>query len=297
MMVKLTFLGTSGSTPTRERSLSAVALEHDGDVLLFDCGEATQMQMMRYRVNISRIKAIFLTHIHGDHVIGIAGLVRTLALNKRTAPLYIFVPKGEQKPVESLIRFDRAMINYPIIIKPVVAGKVYSDDGYQITAFKLRHTVSTYGYSFIQPGRLRFIKQKCKTLGIRGTMFSELQKKGKIKVGNKIIRLKEVTLKVNGKKVIYALDSRPINTTILASKQADLLIHEATYSEKLKHYARQRLHSTAAEAAQVAKSAHAKKLVLTHISARYADTKELLKEAKKVFQNTVVAHDGLVVFV
>src|SRR5271169_6859811 len=111
-MLKIVFLGTAGSAPTKFRSLSSVAIEHNGEIFLLDCGEGTQRQMMQYSVNISRIKAIFLSHVHGDHTIGIAGLVRSMALNKRTEPLQIFIPHGSEKPIQDLIGFDKALINY-----------------------------------------------------------------------------------------------------------------------------------------------------------------------------------------
>jgi ribonuclease Z len=117
MEIKIVMLGTAGSSPTKVRSLPAVALVYDGEVILFDCGESAQIQMLKYGVNFSRLKAIFISHTHGDHVIGIAGLVRTLALNRRTEPLIIYVPKGYEDVVKSLISFDRAMFSYQVIIK------------------------------------------------------------------------------------------------------------------------------------------------------------------------------------
>jgi ribonuclease Z len=290
--LRLVFLGTAGSTPTKFRSLSSVALERDGEVFLFDCGEGTQRQMMQYSVNISRIKAVFLSHIHGDHTIGLAGLVRTLALNKRTFPLYIFIPQGNEKHLQELLGFDKALISYKIIIKPIKAGSIYAGKDYSIGAFKLSHTISTYGFVFKESDKTKFIKQKVKKLGIKGMEFKSLLKNKSIKLNGKLIKLKDVTTNEHGRKVAYATDTRPTKETIKASLNADVLIHESTYAGTESKFAKERSHSTATEAAEIAKRAKVKRLILTHISARYNDTSALLKDAKAVFKNTEVAKDG-----
>lgn len=294
-MIKVTFLGTSGSTPTRKRNLPALALEYHKDLLLFDCGEGTQRQMMVYNVNISKVTAIFLTHVHGDHIIGVAGLVRTLALNRRTEPLYIYIPRGYELAVRHLIEFDNAIIKYPIEIRPLKSGEVYKGDGYTVRAFKLLHTVDTYGLSFVENERLHFMKDKATKAGLKGKMFSELAKSGSIKVGKKTITLESVSKREKGKKVVYATDTRPTKSVTAEAKDGDLLIHEATYTEQYKDLASERGHATARQCASIAKTAKVNMLVLTHISARYKSTDELLAEASKVFKNTKVAQDGMVI--
>lgn len=292
-MLKLVFLGTAGSTPTKFRGLSSIALERNGEVLLFDCGEGTQRQMMQYSVNISRIKAVLLSHIHGDHTIGLAGLVRTLALNKRTIPLYIFIPQGHEKQLQELMGFDRAMINYKIIIKPIKSGSIYTGKDYTISAFKLSHTVSTYGFAFKENDKTKFIKQKVGKLGMKGAEFKSLLKNKSIKLNGRTIKLKDVTTHERGIKIVYASDTRPTNETVKASLGADILIHESTYADSESKLAQERSHSTSGEAAKIAKKAKVKRLILTHISARYRDTNALLKDARSVFKNTEVAKDGL----
>ncbi len=292
-MIKITFLGTSGSTPTKFRSLPSVGIEKDGDAFLFDCGEGTQRQAMLYSFNLAKIKAIFLTHAHCDHILGLAGLVRTLALNKRPHPLYIFVPKGSEKSIEALMKFDKALIKYEIIIKGIGAGKVYESDDFYVSAFKLNHLIPTVGFAFVEKDRARFIKEKCSRLGIKGTMFRELMERGSLVVGRKKIKLKDVTFAVKGKSFVYATDTRPTESTVKAAKGADLLVHETSYSGNEVELAKERYHCTAMEAARIAKRADCKKLMLFHISARYRDPDLLLREAKQIFKNSEIAKDGM----
>lgn len=292
-MIKATFLGTSGSTPTKNRALPAFAIEYNGKLLLFDCGEGTQRQMMYYGLNISKIEAIFLSHIHGDHTIGIAGIIRTLALNRREVPLDIYVPAGYEKSISSLLKFDDVVLDYKINVKPIRKGIIYKGNGFEVSAFKLKHTVITYGFVFKEEDKLHFIKDKIQGTGLKGTMFSELLSKGKLKVGSKLIKLKDITTLQPGIKIAYATDTRPSRETVEAARNADLLVHEATYESAESKLAIERQHSTALESAQLAKSTNAKRLVLTHMSARYKSLKTLLKEAKSVFPNTEVAKDGM----
>ncbi len=291
--MRIIFLGTSGSVPTKARNLPSVALEHEGEILLFDCGEGTQRQMMNFSVNISKIASIFLTHAHGDHIIGVAGLIRTLALNKRASPLRIYVPEGQEGAIKSLIEFDHALIGYPIEIIPIKGGIVQRGDDYTISAFRVNHTLKCYGFVFAENDKVHFIKQKADALGIEGKMFSELTKKGRAVINGKRVTLASVTTKEKGRRVVYATDTKPCKATQDAAAGADLLIHEATYTEQYKEQAGERGHATALQVAKMAKAAKVNMLALTHISARYRDPKELLEEARSVFKNTKVAEDGM----
>ncbi len=292
-MLKVTFLGTSGSTPTKNRALPAVALEYNGRLLLFDCGEGTQRQMMRYDINISRVDAVFLSHIHGDHSIGIAGLIRTLALNRREAPLYIYVPAGYENAIRALIKFDDVLIGYKIIVTPIRKGVIYKGKDFDVSAFAVKHTVSTYGFVFKEQDKLRFIKEKIAGTGLKGPMFAELISKGSLRVGRKLIRLRSITTMQRGVKAVYATDTRPSKETEKAAEGADLLIHEATYADSEADLAKERGHSTAGESAMLARKAKVKKLVLTHMSVRYKNLNKLLTEARKTFADTDIAKDGM----
>ncbi len=296
-MIRITMLGTSGATPTKLRSLPGVALSYEGNVFLFDCGEGTQMQLIRRGVNMSRIRAILLTHAHGDHVIGVAGLVRSLALAGRKEPLLIFVPKGYEGVVKSLVSFDKAVMTYPIGIRGVEPGKVYRGRDFTISAFRLSHNIPACGYIFKTDDKKRFIKDKCSRLGLEGEMYSILQKKGRLRLGKKTVRISEVTRREAGKKIVYACDTRPSQATVAAARGADLLIHEATYADSEKGLARERAHSTASEAARIARKAGARRLVLTHISARYKSQAQQEAESRKIFANAVVAKDGDDIFI
>ncbi|MCL5440852.1 MAG: ribonuclease Z [Candidatus Marsarchaeota archaeon] len=293
--MKITFLGTSGSTPTRERSLPSVAIEREGSIFLFDCGEGTQMRLIQDSVNMSKIDAVFITHIHGDHVIGIAGLMRTLALNKRTRPLRIYIPEGYEKGVKELIGFDRAVMGYEIIINGIKGGEVFSGEGFSVSAFRLKHSVKCYGYALREEDRIRFVKERCKKLGMKGKMFAEILKKGHIKINGKDIKVGEITYTEKGRKIVYASDTRPAATTVAAAIGADILIHEATYGSELKDLAVERQHSTAEEAAGIALKAGVKRLVMVHISARYKSPAKLEGEARKIFPKSEMAKDGMAI--
>jgi ribonuclease Z len=291
-MIEVTVLGTSGSSPAVGRQMPAVALRHEGEVFLFDCGEGTQMQMLKYGINSYRLKAIFISHSHGDHIIGIAGLVRTLALSNRKDDLSIFVPRGQERIIRTLVLFDKALIGYKINIIGVGSGVIYKGKDFTVSAFRLNHTIPTCGYVFKENDRRKFLKEKCRRLGIEGEMFGVLTKKGRIKIGNKTISLNSVTELKVGRKIVYAVDTRPTSATIAAAKNADLLIHESSYTDEFRKLAIMRKHSTALEVATVAKKAHVRRLCLVHISTRFKTGKPLIDEARKVFRNTIAAEDG-----
>ncbi|MEM3202426.1 MAG: ribonuclease Z [Candidatus Micrarchaeaceae archaeon] len=295
-MTRVTFLGTSGSIPTKDRSLSTVAIEYNKDLLLFDCGEGAQRQMMIYGVNLYKISSIFLSHMHADHVIGIVGLVRTLEISGRKKSLNVFVPAGQEEELKKLLGNGDMPSSYKLAIKGIRAGKIFSDDNYSVEAIKLNHSIKVYGFVFKENERVRFIKDKCARLGIKGKMFSELQKAGSISLNGASIALEDVTYRQKGIKLAYLPDTRPLSKNSKGMESisgADILIHESTYSNSLRKLAIERKHSTSIEAANVAKLAGAKKLILFHMSARYRDASLLENEAREIFPDTVAAYDGM----
>lgn len=294
-MIRIIFLGTAGATPTKARALPSIAIEYDGEIYLFDCGEGTQRQFLKYDVNLSKISSIFLSHVHADHVIGIIGLIRTLAINKRIKPLFIYIPKNEENKIKALINFDNPIINFEITVNGISTGRVIKNKKITISSFKLNHSVLTYGYVFKENDKIHFFKNKSKELGLRGKMFAEILNKKQITIKNKLIKLNDISFLETGKKIIYATDTRPCKSTIKNSMNADVLIHETTYIEKLKNLAIERKHSTTLETADIAKQSNVKKLIVFHISARYKNAGILLKEIKTVFKNSEIAKDGLII--
>ncbi len=284
-MFQLTFLGTSGSTPTVERGMPAIAIKYESELLLWDCGEGTQRQLMKYRVGYGSINAIFISHPHLDHYLGLFGLLETLKLSSPSP-----------KPVKIFSSGHLDFSNY-LFVSPtkIRSGKIYSGHGFTITAFPVKHCKGAYGFIFQEDDRVKFHEEKSHKLGLKGKLFKEIQKKGEIKIGDKVIRLEDVTWVRPGKKIVYTGDCYPDESLFEAAKDADLLIHEATFDSSMTEEALERLHSTVELAANTAKRTNVKQLLLTHISPRYSDTASLLEQAKAIFSNTSFAIDGLTV--
>jgi len=290
MTIRLVFLGTSAAVPSPARNPSAIALKAEGDVFLFDCAEGTQRQMMRNNVSYAKVKAVFLTHHHADHFLGIPGLVYTLALNGRKEPLFIFGPKGTGALVDSLLKVEGREF---VQAQDIDEHFVYAGEGYSIRAFPTLHSRSSLGFVFEENDRRRFDKAKADAAGLRGRQFTELERKGELMVKGRKVRYEEVTYPVKGKKVVYTGDTLACDEVIEAAKGADLLIHDATFADDMREEGMEKKHATARDAAEAAKRAGAKRLILTHISNRYDDPSPLLKEAREVFENVEVASDGM----
>ncbi|BCS91129.1 MAG: ribonuclease Z [Candidatus Micrarchaeota archaeon] len=296
-MIKIRFLGTSGSTPTRSRALPSVLIEYNGSSILLDCGEGTQLQMLRFNENLFKIRDIFITHEHGDHLFGLPGIIRTLAINNINKGVNIYIPKESYEKIDRLLDFDANLVRYKVNIVKLKPLDIVRFDGFYVKAFKLKHSVPTLGYAFVEYDRLRFYKDKIARYRLTKDDIIKIKSKGYVNKDNKIIKLDEVTYLKKGKKIVYATDTRPFISTVKVAKDADLLIHESSYSSKHINLARERLHSTAAEAAKVALRADVNKLILFHFSARYKDIKPLLKEASSIFSNTQAAYDGLLLYI
>jgi len=287
-MLQIIFLGTSGSTPTKERSMPSFAVKHEGELFLFDCGEGTQRQMMKYKVGYGKLKAVFISHTHLDHFIGLYGLIETLHLTMTfPKPVEVYAPRG----------FEGLLINrYKFInVKEIKEGVVYKGKDFKVSAFKVKHGREAYGFVFEEEPKRKFNEKKAHSLGLKGKMFREIQEKGFVKVGKKKIKLDDVSWEEKGKKIVYSGDTFPCENVVKAAKNADVLIHEATLDDEWKKEAEEREHSTSSGAAKTAKKAKAKKLILTHMSPRYRDASPILKQAKKIFPDVVIAKDGMVV--
>ncbi|NYZ78600.1 ribonuclease Z [Candidatus Micrarchaeota archaeon] len=289
-MIKVVILGSGGAVPSPARSLPSVGIRYFGDVYLFDCGEGTQRQMMIHGLSYSKVKMIFLTHLHADHYIGIAGLMQTLKMNERKEPLFIFGPTGTERCISSIL-----MGTYPfhIYIKEIDENFCLKNEKFKISAFKTNHNVRSIGYVFQENDSWNFNKEKADKLGIKGRMFRKLEREKEILIGRKKVKLEDVTKPKRGAKLVYTGDTTPCEEALLASKGADLLISDGTFSGQHSREAAEKMHSTVVQAAELAKKAKAKQLVLVHLSNRYKDASPLEKEAKKIFKNSKVAFDGM----
>ncbi len=286
-MFEITFLGTSASVPSRERNLSSIAVKREGDLLLFDCAEGTQRQLMKFGISYMRIKAIFISHLHLDHVLGLPGLLETMKISGRTPEqkLLIFGPAGIG---------DFFVRDYQFAEIRILSDNFTHDfGGYIFRAMKTPHSNESYAFTLEEKERRKFNEKKAKGLGLRGPMFTEIQRRGELQINGKTVKLGMVSRAVRGKKICYSGDIPYFEPLANFAAGADLLIHESTFDGKMEAEARERKHSTCIDAAKIAKLAKAKKLVLTHLSSRYADAKLLAEQAKPIFPKTKAAKDGL----
>jgi ribonuclease Z len=299
MTLQVTFLGTSGAVPTTGRNPSSVFVRREGDAFLFDAGEATQRQMMRYGTGFD-VSDVFVTHAHGDHVFGLPGLVQTWDFNDRSDPLTIHVPRGVRQNVEELVFAIGGDVGFPVRISEVSAGETVLDrEEYEIRAFMTDHRTESVGYALVEDDRKgRFDREKAEELGVPvGPKFSQLHEGNAVELEDgTVVRPEQVVGQPRpGRKLVYTGDTRPHDAVVSAAGDADLLIHDATFADDAADRAAETGHSTAGEAADVATRAGAKALALTHISSRYAgDARELREDAADAFAGEVfVAHDGM----
>jgi ribonuclease Z len=298
-MLTLTFLGTGAACPTVDRNVSALAVHREGEMLLFDCGEGTQRQMMRYGVGFS-FKDIFFTHYHSDHFLGVIGLCRTMGLMDRKEAVTLYGPKGAQRILSGALAIGIERTKFPVEIIEVKPGDRLGRGEYELAVFETEHRADTVGYALVEHDRLgRFDPDRARELGVpEGPLWGQIHKGKAITLpdGRIVSPAELVGPARSGRTVVLSGDTRPHPAVLGAAKGADLLVHEATFGEDEKGRALETGHSTAREAAIVARDAGVGRLVLTHVSARYSrEAPELLAEAQEVFPETVIARDGMVV--
>jgi ribonuclease Z len=294
--MKLTVLGTSASTPSKERNLSSILLNFNGLNYLFDCPEGTQRQLMKAKGSYMKIHSIFLSHFHGDHILGLPGLLATMSMHQRDYPLFFFGPKGVKEKVQKALELSLLKVNFEIKAIELKQGKVLDEENFFVEAFKLKHDVPCYGFVFKEKDSLgKFSREKALKLKIpEGPLWRQLQKGKKVKVGKKTFNPKDVldaSKKKTGKKISFVFDTLANNSYILKVKESDVLFHESTFLEKLKERAKETLHSTAKEAGKIAAKAKVKKLVLFHFSPRHKETEKFDIEAREFFGNVIAAKD------
>jgi len=293
--MKLVFLGTSGSIPTSQRGLPAIALRRDRELLLFDCAEGTQRQMALAGLSPMRLKAIFITHLHGDHFLGLAGLVQTMSLMDRKEKLEVYCPPEGKERIENFLRVPYYTLTFEVHVKELKPGDELRRSGYSIKTCRVDHPVPALAYALLEDQRSgKFYPQKAIALGVKaGPDFSRLKSGKSVKLRDGCVVKPEQVMgpPQPGRKIVYAGDTRPCESIVKFSEGADVLIHDCTLANELAERAVETGHSTPAEAAEIAKRAEVKQLVLIHISPRYEDDSVLLKQAKQIFPNVEVAKD------
>lgn len=293
--MRLVTLGTGGTVPTLRRNLPAMALQREGEILLFDCGEATQIQLIKAKLSPGRLEKVFISHLHGDHLTGLPGLLMTLAHLWRCRPLYIYGPPGIKEYVVLSQGCLGYRLKYELVVEEVEEGGIYEGVGYRIDCRPVDHNLFALAFSLVEPERPgKFDLEKAIGLGIpAGPLFGRLQSGQEVWLPDgRLIRPQNVLGKPRkGRKVVYAVDTRPCGAVVELATGADVLVHDGMFTEELEEQAALRGHSTAAQAAKVAGEAKVERLILTHISPRYEDDDTLFQEAQHIFSRVTVARD------
>lgn len=293
--MELTFLGTSSAVPSKHRNHPAIAIKAFGEVFLFDCGEGTQRQLSYAKISPMKINQIFISHLHGDHILGLPGLIQSMNFRGREETLHIYGPSGISSLKEAIFSLGYCVIDFPLVFHEINEGIAIETKEYIIESIATEHNVQNLSYSIYEKKKPRFLREKAIELGVKvGPDFGKLHNGIEVEVDGKIIKPEQVLGKERiGKKIVYSGDTKPCDAIINLAKDADILIHESTYKSEDKNKAKENSHSTSVQAAEIAKKANAKRLILTHISTRYKkqDIKDLEKEAIAIFKNTEIAYD------
>lgn len=294
--MQIVFLGTSGSWPTPRRNVSAVAVKRGPEIVLFDCGEGTQRQFMQSPLSFMQTSRVFLSHFHGDHFLGLPGMVQSMSMNGREAPLDVCGPRGVEQLVAELLSLGYFRPGFAVRPKELPPGGQVDCGEYVVKGFEAVHTVPALTYVLeekTRPGR--FSTDRAEALGIPpGPAYSRLQAGETIRMGDLTIRPQDVLGPPRrGRKIVYTGDTMPHEALVEIAHHADVLIHDATSDTALEEKANRYGHSSSRQAAEVAREAGVGLLILTHLSPRYEDPKTILEDAKAVFPNVRVAEDFL----
>lgn len=302
--MEITFLGTSSGVPTRSRNVSSVALRlpQRAEVWLFDCGEGTQHQIQRSEIRISQLRRIFITHLHGDHIFGLMGLLASCGLAGNAQPIDIYGPAGLADYLKACAKYSHTYLQNRVEVHTVSPGLLYQDDEFIVSCDLLKHRIPAYGYRIVEKDRPgRFDVEKAKAMGIPfGPLYGQLKRGETVTLsdGRRLRGQDFCEPPEPGRQVVYCTDTVYCDSAVDLARGADVLIHESTFAHQDAQMAFERLHSTSTMAAQVALGAGVKLLFLTHFSPRYApgnplDVNNLLQEAKAIFPNTKLAYDFL----
>ena len=292
--MQLVFLGTGGSWPSPERNVSSFAVKRGKEVILFDCGEGTQRQLMISSASFMQISKIFISHFHGDHFLGLPGLIQSMALNNRENELDIYGPEGTEALVEILMDLGYFTPTYPVSVRDVRHGDILEFEEYKVRVVDAEHNVPTLAYALEEhPRPGKFNKKQALELGIpEGPLFSQLQKGQTVEHDGETFTPDMVMGEARrGRKIVYSGDTKPCNNILELAKNADVLIHEATTAVDLEEKANEYGHSSSGQAAELAIKAKVGMLIMTHVSPRYDDASSLEEDAKAIFENSKVADD------
>ena len=299
--MELEFLGTGAGVPAKHRNVSSIALkllDECNAVWLFDCGEGTQLQILRTTIRPRKIEKIFITHLHGDHIFGLPGLISSRSFQGGSEALEIYGPKGIQEWIQTSLRLSKTHLSYPIkFIEIQEDGLIFEDNQFQVYCQKLEHGIESYGYRVVEADHVGELQvDQLQELGIKpGPIFGKIKQGQQVTLdhGRVIAGKNYIGESKKGRIVTILGDTRKTSQSIELARDADVLVHESTFNKNEAKLARAYYHSTTHDAAEVAKAAQVDKLILTHISARYLgkDVEELQSEAKEIFENVWVAKD------
>ncbi len=293
MKIEVFFLGTGQAVPTARRNHTAILLRYKNENILFDCGEGTQRQFRKAELNPCKITRIFLSHWHGDHILGLPGLLQTLVLNEYNKKLVVYGPVGTKEYFRKIMSMFIFAGKLNVEVIEINKKHEISFEDFCIYAYNLNHSCPTLGYRFVENDKIRIDKKKLKEAGLKeGPIIGELKDKSVIHIGKKTIKLKDISYSEKGKKIGIIMDTSLTENCYEIGKDADLLISESTYLDEMKDKAEEHKHLTNVQAAEIAKKSRAKKLALIHISQRHElDDKKILNGAKKIFKNSILTED------
>jgi len=291
-MIKVTFLGTADHIPSAKRNHSSILLNYDGENILVDCGEGTQRQFRQAGLNPCKITRLLITHWHGDHVLGIPGLLSTLALSDYSKTFFIYGPKGTKEFVRDLLKVFGFKRKYKIVVEDV-EGKFLETKDFYLESKKMEHGIPCNAYIFVKKGQIKIDKSKLKKTDLpHGPLLQNLKQGKNIVYKKKKYLAKNLTYNEDDVKISFVLDTLNNDKIIPFVKESDLLICESRFSSELSNQAKEHLHLTSEQAAEIARKSKSKKLVLTHLSQRYENnSKKILNEAKTIFKNSFVVRD------
>ncbi|QDP40538.1 ribonuclease Z [Radiobacillus deserti] len=292
------FLGTGAGLPSKQRNVTSIALEllpENGSVWLFDCGEATQHQILHTNIKPRKINKIFITHLHGDHIFGLPGLLSSRSFQDGHTPLTIYGPTGVKEYVETSLAISQTKLRYPLYVEELTEGVLFEDEQFTVSCKLVEHGIPSYGFTVQEkdkPGQLQ--PEKLRACGFPpGPLYQQIKQNESITLenGEVLYRKDFIGPDIPGRKVSIIGDTRYVEELASFVEHSDVLVHEATFSNDDEQHAYDYFHSTTMQAAKLAQNANVTKLVLTHISSRYQETDSLLNEAKSIFQATEIAHD------